>query len=123
MSDPDFVLLYVKNPAESAALYADLLGKAPVDSSPHFVMFALESGVKLGLWAANDVQPEADAAGGGELAFTVGSKAAVRELCEHWRRRGLRVVQPPVQMDFGHTATAVDPDGHRLRVFAPGAAD
>jgi hypothetical protein len=22
-------------------------------------------------------------------------------------------------MDFGHTFTAADPDGHRLRVFAP----
>ena len=25
-------------------------------------------------------------------------------------------------MDFGHTFVAADPDGHRLRVFVPGAA-
>jgi hypothetical protein len=25
-------------------------------------------------------------------------------------------------MDFGFTFVALDPDGHRLRVFAPGAA-
>jgi hypothetical protein len=29
-------------------------------------------------------------------------------------------VQSPIAMDFGFTFTAVDPDGHRLRVFAPG---
>ncbi len=48
MPDPNFVIRYVKSPTESAAFYADLLGKAP--------------------------------------------------------------------------AVALDPDGHRLRVFAPGAA-
>ena len=36
------------------------------------------------------------------------------------RRRG--ILQEPVQMDFGHTFVASDPDGHRLRVFVPGAA-
>jgi hypothetical protein len=28
----------------------------------------------------------------------------------------------PVQMDFGTTFVATDPDGHRLRVFVPAAA-
>ena len=28
----------------------------------------------------------------------------------------------PTAMDFGFTFVALDPDGHRLRVFAPGAA-
>jgi hypothetical protein len=27
-----------------------------------------------------------------------------------------------VQMDFGYTFVAADPDGHRLRVFVPEAA-
>ena len=34
---------------------------------------------------------------------------------------GLPIVQKPTAMDFGHTFVALDPDGHRLRVFAPGA--
>jgi predicted enzyme related to lactoylglutathione lyase len=38
-----------------------------------------------------------------------------------WRRRGLTVIQPPTRMGFGHTFTALDPDGHRLRVFASAA--
>jgi predicted enzyme related to lactoylglutathione lyase len=32
------------------------------------------------------------------------------------------VAQPPTRMDFGFTFLALDPDGHRLRVFAPAAS-
>lgn len=35
------------------------------------------------------------------------------------RERGLSIAQAPVAMDFGMTFVALDPDGHRLRVFAP----
>jgi len=34
----------------------------------------------------------------------------------------LDIIQEPVQMDFGYTFVATDPDGHRLRVFVPEAA-
>ena len=57
MPDPNFVILYVDSPPASAAFYADLLGRPPVESSPTFAMFALESGVMLGLWARHTVQP------------------------------------------------------------------
>jgi hypothetical protein len=39
-----------------------------------------------------------------------------------WKKRGLNILQEPVQMDFGTTFVATDPDGHRLRVFVPAAA-
>lgn len=119
MADPNFILLYVKSPAASAAFYAGLLGKPPVEASATFAMFALESGVMLGLWAAHTVQPPATAPGGGEIAFSVSDAGAVRALHEAWQARGLPVVQPLTDMDFGHTFVALDPDGHRLRVFAP----
>lgn len=121
MSDPTFVLLYVADPLASAAFYARLLGKPAVEASPGFALFALESGVMLGLWAAAGVQPAATAPGGAELAFTVADAAAVDERCQAWRALGLPILQPPTQMDFGTTFTAQDPDGHRLRVFAPTA--
>jgi predicted enzyme related to lactoylglutathione lyase len=35
-----------------------------------------------------------------------------------WASRGLRILQTPVEMDFGYTFVATDPDGHRLRVYA-----
>jgi catechol 2,3-dioxygenase-like lactoylglutathione lyase family enzyme len=119
MSDPNFILLYVDNPAASAEFYSGLLGRAPVEASPTFVMFALDSGVMLGLWSQKTVAPDATPPGGGELAFAVPDNAAVKALHNEWRNRGLHIIQPPTDMDFGHTFTAVDPDEHRLRVFAP----
>lgn len=123
MLDPNFIILYVDSPAKSAAFYADLLGRAPVESSPTFVMFALESGVMLGLWARHTVVPVAQTAGGSELAFTVDNRAAVDAMHADWRKRGLSIAQAPVEMDFGMTFVALDPDGHRLRVFAPAHSD
>jgi len=120
MSDINFVILYVDSPAKSAAFYADLLGRQPVEASPTFAMFAMQSGVMLGLWSRHTVEPAATAAGrGGEIAFTVADGAAVDATHADWSRRGLKVAQAPVELDFGRTFVALDPDGHRLRVFAP----
>jgi predicted enzyme related to lactoylglutathione lyase len=122
MSDPTFVLLYVNDPTASAAFYATLLGHPPVESSPTFVMFALRSGVMLGLWTRHEVTPAATPPGGAELAFTVEDAAAVTATHAEWAGRGLVIAQAPTRLDFGFTFVALDPDGHRLRVFAPGAA-
>ena len=122
MNDPNFILLYVDNAEASGRFYADLLGKAPVESSPAFVMFVLDPGLKLGLWSRHTVQPDASGSGAtGELAFAVADAASVRATHADWTRRNLVIAQPPTDMDFGHTFVALDPDGHRLRVFAPGA--
>jgi len=119
MSDPNFVILYVDDAASAATFYADLLSRAPVESSPTFAMFALDSGVMLGLWAKGGVEPAATSSGGGELGFSVADAAAVEALHGEWHGRGLTIAQAPTEMDFGRTFVALDPDGHRLRVFAP----
>lgn len=123
MPNFSFVLLYVENPPASASFYADLLGRPIVDSSPTFAMLPLSDGVMLGLWLRDTVEPAATGqAGASEVAFTVEDVAAVKATFVDWRQRGLPILQEPVQMDFGHTFVAADPDGHRLRVFVPGAA-
>jgi catechol 2,3-dioxygenase-like lactoylglutathione lyase family enzyme len=119
MSDFNFVVRYVENPVRSEAFYAALFGRPPVDSSPTFVMFAMASGVRLGLWGRSGVKPAANPPGGGEIAFAVESGAAVDARCAEWRARGVAIAQAPTDMDFGRTFVALDPDGHRLRVFAP----
>jgi len=119
MSDPNFVILYVRSPIESVAFYSALLGKQPAEASPTFAMFPLDSGVMLGLWAAHTVQPPATTAGGTEVAFAVDDKDAVRALHAAWSAKGIAIAQPLTDMDFGYTFVALDPDGHRLRVFAP----
>ena len=122
MPDLNFVLLYVDSPPASADFYAGLLGEKPVESSPTFAMFAFASGLRLGLWSRHTVEPAATAAGGGaELGFAVGTADEVRALHGEWTRRGLTFLQPPTEMDFGYTFVALDPDGHRLRIFAPAA--
>ncbi|WP_225772776.1 VOC family protein [Inquilinus sp. Marseille-Q2685] len=119
MPIPSYTLLYVDNPPASAAFYAGLLGREPVESSPTFALFVLDGGAKLGLWSRHTVEPAATAAGGGgEIGFSVADAAAVDALHDEWRGRGLPILQPPTTMDFGHTFVALDPDGHRLRVFA-----
>jgi catechol 2,3-dioxygenase-like lactoylglutathione lyase family enzyme len=123
MLDANFIILYVDSPLASARFYADLLGCEPLDSSATFAMFALPSGIMLGLWSRHTVEPAAGAAGGGaEIAMTVADAAAVDATHADWAARGLAILQAPTDLDFGRTFVALDPDGHRLRVFAPGQA-
>lgn len=111
------VILYVDSPPRSAAFYADLLGRAPIEQSPTFAMVALREGVALGLWSRHTVEPGAEAqGGGGEIAFTAADVDAVHA---DWARRGIAILQPPTEMEFGRTFVALDPDGHRLRVLRP----
>lgn len=115
-----YVLLYVDSPATSANVYSRLLGKPPVELSPTFALFILDSGIKLGLWSRHDVQPAVSVAGGGsELALSVADKHSVDQMHQQWAALGLTIAQSPTIMDFGYTFVALDPDGHRLRVFCP----
>lgn len=122
MPDFNFVILYVDSVPASTAFYADLLGRPPAESSPGFAMFAMPLGLNFGLWSRATVEPAAvPATADGELAFAVESADAVHSLHADWRKRGLAIAQAPTDMDFGRTFVALDPDGHRLRVFAPAA--
>lgn len=119
MPTPTYTLLYVDNPPASAGFYQALLGREPVESSATFALFVFDNGTKLGLWSRHTVEPAATAAGGGgEIGFSVPDSATVHALHDDWRGRGLSILQPPTEMDFGHSFVALDPDGHRLRVFA-----
>ena len=44
MSAKNFVIFYVDKPSASAAFYSALLNRPPVESSPTFALFALDSG-------------------------------------------------------------------------------
>jgi len=118
MIDPNFILLCVDSPETSAAFYAELLGTQPLECSPTFAMFALASGVKLGLWSRHTVEPAAQAtSGGGEVGFALPDQAAVDTLHDQWLERGATIIQSPTVVDFGYTFVAQDLDGHRLRAF------
>ena len=119
MSDVSFILVYVDDVARSEAFYASVLGRGAVESSPTFAMLPAAPNLMLGLWKRDGVKPPASAAGGGEIAFTAADDAEVDALFAEWRARGVAIAQPPTKMDFGYTFVGLDPDGNRLRVFAP----
>ena len=121
MSDVSFLIVYVDDVARSEAFYASILGRPAVESSPTFSMLPAAPGLMLGLWKRDGVKPPANAAGGGEIAFTAADAAEVDALYADWRAKGVTIALTPTTMDFGYTFLALDPDGQRLRVFAPGS--
>ncbi|RYE46842.1 MAG: hypothetical protein EOP24_13000 [Hyphomicrobiales bacterium] len=116
----NYLLLAVRDPLKSAELYSKLLGREPVEKAPTFVLYALPTGLKIGLWLANEMEPKPNAAGGIEISFSEDSKEAVRATFEEWTKLGLTVLQEPTEMDFGFTFVVEDSDGHRLRPFVLG---
>jgi predicted enzyme related to lactoylglutathione lyase len=121
MSDVSFILVYVDSVAASEAFYASILKRPAIESSATFAMLPAAPGLMLGLWKRDGVKPQATSSGGGEIAFTASGEAEVDALCAEWRARGVKIAQEPTRMDFGYTFVGLDPDGQRLRVFAPAA--
>lgn len=123
MPDFNFLLLHVQDHSASAALYHELLGIPIVDQKPDIAILPLREGVMLGLWSRETVEPESSGqTGASEIAFAVADAAMVETMHADWQRRGLTIAQAPTLMSFGTTFVALDPDGHRLRVFAPAVA-
>jgi predicted enzyme related to lactoylglutathione lyase len=121
MPDFSFLLLHVEDHAASATFYSALLNIPIIEQKPDFAMLPLRDGVMLGLWSRDTVEPRSTGqTGASELAFTVADAAAVEAAHADWTERGLTIAQAPTRMSFGTTFVALDPDGHRLRVFAPG---
>ena len=119
MTDVTFLLVYVEDVAASRSFYASILGRGAIESSPTFAMLPAAPNLMLGLWKRDEVKPTANADGGGEIAFTATDDSEVDSICEQWRARGVGIVQEPTTMDFGRSFVGLDPDGTRLRVFAP----
>lgn len=117
MRSLDYILLAVRDPLKSAELYTKILGTEPVETAPTFVLFVLGNGGKIGLWAADEMEPKAKPAGGVEISFTEPDKASLLATYDAWKALGLTILQSPTELDFGLTFTAEDPDGHRLRPF------
>lgn len=119
MFEPSNILLPVADPLASARFYGDILGLAPVEAGPNFVLFMLPSGLGLGLWDKTGVVPAPTAtAGCVEIGFKVESGAAVDAAHAAWRSKGCAIALAPTDLEFGRSFVAADPDGHRLRVYA-----
>lgn len=122
MSYKNFHLLYVASPMQSAEFYSKLLELTPIEQSPGFALFALPSGLMLGMWLKTAVTPIVSTAqpfAGTELAFAVATQHDVELWHTKAQQLGVDVLQAPTTLDFGYSLTLADSDGHRLRVFCP----
>ena len=120
MSNIGFILLYVEDVARSAAFYSRLLEQPVPESSPNFAMLPVGPSLMLGLWRRGEVEPRpVGGPGAAEIAVALSDDAAVEAAHENWRAQGVAIAQTPTRMDFGYTFVGLDPDGHRLRAFAP----
>ena len=109
------VSLFVQDPLKSAVFYSRILGIQPVEQSATFVLFVLPKEVMLGLWSPKTAAPDVTAkAGSSEISF---QEENVDALYEEWVKLGVPMAQIPTDMDFGRTFLALDPDGHRIRVY------
>ncbi|MGA0562058.1 VOC family protein [Ancylobacter sp. VNQ12] len=117
------ILLYVNDTRASARFYGEVLEREPIEAGPNYATFPLAPGVQLGLWRREGVKPTPHLrAGGNEIGFAVEDGAAVDAAYERWAAKGVPIALPPTDLDFGRSFVALDPDGHRLRVYALGAA-
>lgn len=115
---PGLIVLYVADVARSRAFYEGLFG-APLETSPNFAMFSTGGPLRLAIWAADKVDPAARLASGGcEICAPV-AESEVARIHAEWSARGVTIAQGPTRLDFGLNFLALDPDGHRLRVFCP----
>jgi len=88
MPIPNYLLIAVQNPRQSAELYAQLLGCQPVENSETFVLYVLPNGLKLGLWMASTMVPKPALPGGVEIAFGLDSRPSnLRRMDQAWASR------------------------------------
>ncbi|WP_417526635.1 VOC family protein [Marinomonas shanghaiensis] len=115
----NFTILYVDNVQCSVDFYCPLFDREPVESTAGFALFVSETGAKFGLWAREYVLPKVNdvPAGSMEVALTLDNLITLQITYTKWRELGVDIIQEPTELDFGTTFTALDPDGHRLRVY------
>lgn len=110
-----FLTLFVKNPSISTTFYSKLFNVQPMKQDPLGVMFKLESGTVLCLISRYTAQPTVNVEpGAAEICFEV---VDVDAAFEAWGKQGVTIIQKVTDMDFARTFTALDPDGHRIKLY------
>lgn len=117
MIEPKFglILLFVENPPLSGTFYKKLFQREPIEAHPTFQLFQLTNNVQLGLWSRYTAEPHVSTTGGGaEICF---ASEDIDSVYERWKQNDIPIAQTLTDMDFGRTFVALDPDGHRIRIY------
>lgn len=113
------ILLHVADTAASADFYRQILGREPLDVSDAFALFALSPGHALGLWQRGVIDPPSDSSTGSiEIGLKQNRREGVDARYAEWVAQGVTVLMRPTDRPFGRSFVALDPDGHRVRVYA-----
>lgn len=119
MFKPNSIILYVTDVDKSTVFYSKILKAEPIEQYSEFSVFALSNDFILGLQAKSGIAPKPQSHFGGfEICMSDVSKQDVDDIYKQWCNLGVDITMKPVDLDFGYTFVAVDPDGHRLRVCA-----
>ena len=114
------VLLYVNDIVAAKNFYTDVIGFSVVEdqSGPTFVLLRPTNGSFVALQDMKTVNPaQARPAGGVELCLEVDH--GVDSIWSDWKAKGAAMVVDPVDMPFGRTFTAKDPEGYFVTVYRP----
>jgi catechol 2,3-dioxygenase-like lactoylglutathione lyase family enzyme len=118
MASPNLVIRYVDDAHVSANFYAKLFGVDAAFDGPVFASVPFRDDVRLAFWNRPVIHPAADRPGeDGEICLKADTPQMLDETFSEWKVAGITILQEPVDMPFGRTFTAADPDGHRIRVL------
>jgi predicted lactoylglutathione lyase len=115
----DSIVLYVEDVQLSMAFYEGVFECQPKLLSPTFAVVEFAENVKVTLKQADALTPSSQVRGGGtELSIPATSRAELDNLFEKWKKLSVVFAQEREESVYGVNFVALDPDGHRLRVFA-----
>jgi predicted enzyme related to lactoylglutathione lyase len=106
----DELILGVDDLAASSQFYRALLGRDALLRQREQISFALNASTRLTLRAG---------AATTEIGLRLADLDAVDTEHLSWLDEGFRVLQPPIRGPGSYAACTADPDGHRLRLYAP----
>ncbi|MUI54381.1 VOC family protein [Aliivibrio fischeri] len=115
----DSFVLYVENINRSMDFYAKAFDCEPKLLSPTFAALGFATNVTVTLKQTSDLTPKSNIKGGGtELSIPVSDKTTFDNLYNDWKEKGIHFEQEPESSVFGFNLVAIDPDGHRIRIFS-----
>lgn len=112
----DIVNLFVRDMQGAKAFYTETLGLPVIEemSDTNFVALRPAAGSPITLQDAATLPPGVVVQPGGmELGLAVDDVDAV---WREWTAKGVRPLSEPMDLPFGRTFLASDPEGHLLRV-------
>ncbi|MEZ9858259.1 VOC family protein [Vibrio splendidus] len=115
----DSFVLYVTDIHRSMGFYAKAFDCEPKLLSPTFAVLDFADNVKITLKQSDVLTPASTIKGGGtELSMPLADKETLENIYNTWKEKGIQFEQTPEESVYGINFLAVDPDGHRIRVFA-----